>query len=151
PKGVAKAPVVIGINGLDSRKEDFMAETDNYINNGVAAFTIDMPGTGQSPVLIDVGSERVFSTAIDYLQSRADIDGERIVIQGRSGSGAWAAVVAYTEEDRIKGAAVHGAGLHDYYSREWQETALLSEEYLFDLFPARSAVYGTKTMEEFLA
>ena len=151
PKGVTRPPVVFGMNGLDSRKEGVIASSDRYIANGVAAFAIDMPGTGQSPVLIDVGSEKTLSRAIDYLQTRADIDGSRIVVQGRSWSGYWAAVLAYVERDRLRGAAVHGVGIHGYYQREWQEAQLKTKEYLFDLFPARSAVYGVTTLEEFFA
>ena len=151
PESSGPVPLVIGINGLDSRKEDVIAGADRYIANGVGVFAMDMPGTGQSPVLIDVGSERIFSAALDYLATRDDVDADRIAIQGRSWSGYWAAVVAYLEHDRLRGAAIHGVGIHGYYQPEWQEHALLSEEYLFDLFPARSAVYNTNTMEEFLA
>jgi len=151
PKGVTKPPIVIGMNGLDSRKEEVIAASDNYMKNGVAAVAIDMPGTGQSPILIDIGSERVISATIDYLLTRKDLDASRIVFQGRSWSGYWAAMAAYVEKDRIKGAAVHGVGIHDYYSKEWQEDALDTPEYLFDLFPARAAVYGVKTKEDFLA
>jgi pimeloyl-ACP methyl ester carboxylesterase len=145
------APLVFGMNGLDSRKEGVMNGSQNYINNGIAAFAIDMPGTGQAPLLIDVGSERYLSAALDYLQTRPEIDASRVVVQGRSWSGYWAAVLAYTERDRIRGAAVHGVGVHYYYQSEWQTTAVNSLEYLFDLFPARSVVYGVDTMEEFLA
>ncbi len=151
PEGEGAAPLVFGINGLDSRKEDVIVASDAYISRGVAAFAIDMPGTGQAPLLIDVGAERMFSAAIDYLETRSDIDASRIVVQGRSWSGYWAAVLAYTERDRILGAAVHGVGIHHYYQPEWQKTAILSSEYLFDLFPARAVVYGVETMEEFLA
>ena len=151
PEGAGAAPLVFGINGLDSRKEDVIVASDAYISRGVAAFAIDMPGTGQAPLLIDVGAERMFSAAIDYLETRSDIDASRIVVQGRSWSGYWAAVLAYTESDRIRGAAVHGVGIHHYYQPEWQKTAILSSEYLFDLFPARAVVYGVETMEEFLA
>ncbi len=151
PKIAEPAPVVFGINGLDSRKEDVIAASDTYISEGAAAFAIDMPGTGQAPILIDVGAERMFSAAIDYLETRSDIDSSRIVVQGRSWSGYWAAVLAYTERDRILGAAVHGVGIHHYYQPEWQQTAVLSPEYLFDLFPARAVVYDVETMEEFLA
>ena len=151
PNGVRPAPLVFGMNGLDSRKEGVMARSDAYIQNGVAAFAIDMPGTGQAPLLIDVGSERMLSAALDYLVERPDIDASRIVVQGRSWSGYWAAVLAYTERDRILGAAVHGVGIHNYYQPEWQKTAIMSEEYLFDLFPARSVVYGVDNMEDFLA
>ena len=151
PNGVRPAPLVFGMNGLDSRKEGVMARSDAYIQNGIAAFAIDMPGTGQAPLLIDVGSERMLSAALDYLSDRPDIDASRIVVQGRSWSGYWAAVLAYTERDRILGAAVHGIGIHNYYQPEWQKTAIMSEEYLFDLFPARSVVYGVDNMEDFLA
>ncbi|SVB91887.1 uncharacterized protein METZ01_LOCUS244741, partial [marine metagenome] len=108
PEGAGAAPLVFGINGLDSRKEDVIVASDAYISRGVAAFAIDMPGTGQAPLLIDVGAERMFSAALDYLETRPDIDASRIVVQGRSWSGYWAAVLAYTERDRIRGAAVHG-------------------------------------------
>ena len=118
PEGAGTVPLVFGINGLDSRKEDVIAGSDAYLSKGVAAFAIDMPGTGQAPILIDVGAERMFSAALDYLETRSEIDASRIVVQGRSWSGYWAAVLAYTERDRIRGAAVHGVGIHHYYQPE---------------------------------
>lgn len=151
PESESPVPLVLGINGLDSRKEDVIAGADRYVANGVGVFAMDMPGTGQSPVLIDVGSERVFTTALDYLATRDDVDSDRIAVQGRSWSGYWAALVAYLERDRVQGAAIHGVGVHGYYQPEWQKHAILSEEYLFDLFPARAAVYATETMEDFLS
>ena len=151
PEGVRPAPLVFGINGLDSRKEDVAANTDGFLKRGIGVFAIDMPGTGQAPLLIDVGAERMFSRALDYLQTRKDVDAKRVVVQGRSWSGYWAALMAYTEKDRIRGAVVHGVGIHDYFSAEWQKKAFSSREYLFDMFPARAAVYGTRTMEDFLA
>lgn len=149
--GTRPAPLVFGINGLDSRKEEVIARADRYLHAGVGVFAIDMPGTGQAPILIDVGAERMFSAALDYLATRKDVDAKRIVVQGRSWSGYWAAVMAYTEKERIRGAVVHGVGIHEYYSADWQKKAFSSREYLFDIFPARASVYGTKTMEEFLA
>ena len=151
PDGVRPAPLVFGMNGLDSRKEGVMAGSDAYIEHGIATFAIDMPGTGQAPLLIDVGSERYLSAALDYLVTRPEIDASRIVVQGRSWSAYWAAILAYTERDRILGAAVHGSGIHHYYQPEWQRGALTSPEYLFDLFPARAVVYGVDNMEDFLA
>jgi pimeloyl-ACP methyl ester carboxylesterase len=151
PPSSGPVPLVFGMNGLDSRKEEVIARADRYLNAGVGVFAIDMPGTGQAPILADVGAERMFSAALDYLSGRKDIDAKRIVVQGRSWSGYWAAVLAYTEKDRIRGAVVHGVGIHEYYSPEWQKKAFSSREYLFDMFPARASVYGTKTMEAFLA
>jgi len=60
PAGVRPAPIVFGINGLDSRKEDVIARVDSYLRAGVGVFAIDMPGTGEAPLLIDVGAERMF-------------------------------------------------------------------------------------------
>ena len=151
PRETRPAPLVFGMNGLDSRKEEVMYLSDAYVENGIAAFAVDMPGTGEAPLLIDVGSERMLSAAIDYLVERPEIDRSRIVVQGRSWSGYWAAVLAYTERERIAGAVVHGVGIHHYFQPQWQEKAIMSPEYLFDLFPARSVVYGVSNMEQFLA
>ena len=46
---------------------------------------------------------------------------------------------------------VHGVGIHEYYSPEWQKKAFSTREYLFDVYPARASVYGTRSMDEFLA
>ena len=151
PRAAGPVPLVFGINGLDSRKEEVIARADRYLNAGVGVFAIDMPGTGQAPILIEVGAERMFSAALDYLARRRDVDAKRIVVQGRSWSGYWAAVLAYTEKDRIRGAVVHGVGIHEYFAPDWQKKAFSTREYLFDIYPARASVYGTKTQEEFLA
>lgn len=151
PGAERPAPLVFRINGLDSRKEEMIAGADSYLKAGAAVFAIDMPGTGQAPLLIDVGAERMFSRALDYLQTRAEVDAKRIVVQGVSWSGYWAAVLAYTEKERIRGAVVHGVGIHEYYLPEWQKKTFSTREYLFDIYPARAAAYGARSMEEFFA
>src|SRR5207253_8979959 len=119
PANESPATIVFVINVLDSRKEEVIAQADAYLKNGVGVFALDMPGTGQAPILVDVGAERMFSRALDYLQTRLEIDAKRIVVQGRRWSGYWAAVMAYTEQDRLRGAVVDGVGIHEYYSPEW--------------------------------
>jgi pimeloyl-ACP methyl ester carboxylesterase len=151
PKSTKPVPLVFGINGLDSRKEDVIARVDDFLKLGIGVFAIDMPGTGQSPILVDVGSERLFSAALDWLQTRPDIDAKRIVVQGRSWSGYWAALMAYTEKNRIRGAVVHGVGIDGFFSPEWQKKSFSTREYLFDIFPARASIYGVKTEEDYLA
>ncbi len=151
PPNVRPAPLLIGISGLDTRKEDVAATSDNFLKRGIGLLALDMPGTGQAPLKVDVGAERIYSRVLDYLQTRADVDAKRIVVRGQSWSGYWAALVAYKERARIRGAVVHGVGIHGYFQPEWQSKGLTTREYLFDLFPARSAVYGVSTMEEFLA
>jgi esterase FrsA len=151
PPGVRPAPLVIGISGLDTRKEDVAATSENFLRRGIGLMALDMPGTGQAPVKVEVGAERMYSRSLDYLQTRKDVDAGRIVFRGQSWSGYWSALMAYKERDRISGAVVHGVGIHGYFQPDWQRKGLTTREYLFDLFPARSAVYGVRTMEEFLA
>jgi len=42
--------------------------------SGIGVVAIDMPGTGESPVKADIGSERIFSRVLDYLATRSDVD-----------------------------------------------------------------------------
>jgi esterase FrsA len=151
PPNVRPAPLLIGISGLDTRKEDVAAASDSLIRRGIAVLALDMPGTGQAPIKVDVGAERMYSRVLDHLQTRKDIDAKRIVVRGQSWSGYWAAILAYTERERLRGAVVHGVGIHGYFQPEFQRTGLATREYLFDLFPARSAIFGVKTLDEFLA
>ena len=87
PKDVRPAPLIFAISGLDTRKEDMVVTNDLFLKNGIGIFAIDQPGTGQSPLKIDVGSERVFSAALDFLQTRNDVDAKRIVVRGQSWAG----------------------------------------------------------------
>jgi pimeloyl-ACP methyl ester carboxylesterase len=151
PKGVAKAPVVMTIGGLDGRKENAAIRNAAYLRHGVAFFSLDMPGTGQTRITIEPGAEKVFSAALDALEKRDDVDGRRVVVYGGSWGGHWSARVAYTEKDRIRGAVVHGGPVHGYFQPDWQRKALGTREYLFGLFEARAAVYGVKTLDDFLA
>ncbi len=49
------------------------------------------------------------------------------------------------------GAVVQAGPVHGYFQPDWQRKALGTREYLFGLFEARAAVYGVKTLDEFLA
>jgi esterase FrsA len=152
PQAVRPAPLVLAIAGLDSRKEDVVSASDNYLRQGVGLFAFDMPGTGQAPIKADVGAERIFSAVLDYIATRPELDAQRVVVQGRSWSGYWAAVLAYTEKARLRGAVMHGGPIHAYFQRAWQEQGLNTREYLFDLFEARAAIYpGVSTREQFFA
>jgi esterase FrsA len=151
PKDVRPAPLVFMINGTDSRKEDEVQGHDSLFRDGIGVVAIDMPGTGESPVKADVGSERIFSRALDYLATRPDVDSTRIVAWGVSYGGHWSANLAYIERARLRGAVVQGGPVHDYYTAEWQKKSLGTPEYLFDLFAARAAIYGVESLDEFYA
>ena len=143
---------MISVGGLDSYKEFVVDQYGpDYLKAGLAYLALDMPGTGESPVKIDVGSERIFTSVIDALQKRSDIDPSRLGFQGVSWGGHWAARIAYDEPTRLKGVVVWGGPVHEYFQKDWQLKALGTREYLFDLFAARAGVYGAKTLDEFLA
>jgi pimeloyl-ACP methyl ester carboxylesterase len=152
PINVRPAPLVLTIGGLDGRKENASFRNDAYLEHGVAYFSFDMPGTGQSTIRQVVpGAEREFSRVLDYIGTRRDIDAKRVVVYGGSWGGHWAARLAYTERERIRGAVVQGGPVHEYFQPEWQTKAVKTREYLFELFEARAAIYGVKTLDEFLA
>lgn len=152
PPNVRPAPVVMSVGGLDSYKEYVVEQYGpDYLAAGLGYLAIDMPGTGESPIKIDVGAERIFSRLLDVLVARKDVDPKRIGFMGVSWGGHWATRVGYTEKDRLRGTVAWAGPVDMYFSKEWQAKALGTREYLFDLFAARSGVYGVSTLDEFYA
>jgi len=151
PKGVRPAPVVLAIGGLDSYKEYWCERAAEFVKLGLGVLCLDMPGTGEAPIKIDVGSERMYSSAIDFLLGRGDVDGTRLAALGVSWGGYWGAILGFTEKDRLRATVDWAGPTHLYFQPEWQKKALGTREYLFDLFAARASVYGAKDIDEFLA
>jgi esterase FrsA len=150
PEGSGPFPLMIQCGGLDYLKEQIADEALMFTAKGFAVLAMDMPGTGQAPILADVGSERMFSRAFDWAETRAEIDAKKMFMRGVSWGGHWATRVAFAEKDRILGSINHGGAVHHFFSAEWQLKALGTREYLMDLFDARSAIFGVKTLDEFL-
>ncbi len=149
PAAPRPAPLVFGIAGLDSRKEDVAAHSDAYLKRGLGLFAIDLPGTGESPhAAAETGSDRIFSAALDYLATRPEVDAGRIVVQGRSWSGYWAAKLAVTERERLRGSVMHGGPIHHYFQRPWLESSLATGEYLYDYLEAKCAMHGAGGLED---
>jgi esterase FrsA len=151
PTGVAPAPVVLAIGGLDSYKEYWGERINLFLKAGLGVLCLDMPGTGEAPIKIDVGAERMYARVIDYLVTRTDIDARKIAVIGASWGGYWASALAFSEKDRLRGAVSWGGPAHRYFQREWQENALGTREYLFDLFAARASVYRVESLDDFLS
>jgi len=156
PPGAAKPPVVMHWGGVDGWKEDRLRIAKTILGTGLASLTIDMPGSGENPVLYrDPAAERSYFTWLDYLPTRADIDGARVGVWGGSFGAYWAARLAFTAADRIKGAVFHGGNIHYGFQREWLLPAFTTggATYLFgaqSLLDARGRAMGTRTLEEFL-
>src|SRR6202008_5004385 len=77
-------PLVIAVNGLDSRKEDLSESFGAILRFGVAFLAVDGPGTGQAPIKASETADRMLSRVIDYAQSRPEIDKNRIEVHGVS-------------------------------------------------------------------
>jgi hypothetical protein len=82
-------PVVIAVNGIDSRKEDLAESFTAILPYGIGYIAVDGPGTGQSPVKVSESAERSLSRVLDYLQSRPEVDVSRIAIHGVSWGAYW--------------------------------------------------------------
>ena len=156
PPGVVRPPVVLHWGGVDGWKEDRQIQVGVLHRAGLASLTVDMPGTGENPILYgDPAAVKTYSAWIDHLASRSDVDGSRIGVWGASFGGYWAARLAYVEAKRLKGAVFHGGNVHYGFQREWLVPAFTTggATYLFgaaSLLEARAQAMGTKTMEEFL-
>jgi len=151
PKGEKKPPIIIFCGGLDGWKEERHGESDHYVKKGFATLAVDLPGTGESPIYHGSEGHKVFSAAIDYLETRNDIDSKRIVMYGGSQGGYYGAKMAFVEKDRLRACVAHGGPVHYSHTRAWQEKALKSSEYLMDFAISRWAAYGVKSMEEYYA
>jgi esterase FrsA len=144
------------LGGVDGWKEDRLRIAKAVMAQRLASLTIDMPGSGENPVLYaDPAAERTYLAWLDYLPQRAEIDGSRVGVWGGSFGAYWAARLAHVAPDRIKGAVFHGGNIHYGFQKEWLVPAFTTggATYLFgahSLFEARGRALGVKTIEEFL-
>jgi esterase FrsA len=148
PKDARNPPVVINIGGSDLWKDSVALQARGFLRKGIAAISVDMPGTGEAPEPCAPGAERMLSSVIDYLLARSDVDGERVIIRGQSWGSYWSARTAYAEPTRLKGAVFQSGPVHGYFQRSWQETAFRTKEFLFDYVPSRLHMLGKATVEE---
>jgi dienelactone hydrolase len=156
PSGAARPPVVMHWGGVDGWKENRQRASAGFHRAGIATLTVDMPGTGENPVLYgDVAAARTFSAWLDHLAQRNDLDGSRVGVWGGSFGAYWAARLAYVEARRIKGAVFHGGNVHYGFQEKWLVPAFTTggATYLFgpaSLLEARGRAMGTTTMAEFV-
>jgi len=143
-------PVIIGIAGLDSRKENVAEAYNVVLPRGVAFFAVDSPGTGESPVKASTNADRVYSRVIDTLAARPDVDKSRILVHGMSFGAYWAAKLAHTEAARLRGVVAQSPGVHNYFATDFLRKTVYTREYLFDRAPAYQHVYGKASLDDVL-
>ncbi len=152
--GAARAPLLVQLNGLDSTKEmKYRVGLPRWLaQRGVSSLIIDQPGTGEALRLH--GMTAVYNTEIwaskvvDWLETRADVDPQRIGCEGVS-LGGYYCPRAVAFEPRFACGVVWGAN-HDW--RDVQKKRLQKE----GSFPVPHYwqhvqwVWGAKDMDDFM-
>lgn len=147
----APVPLIYAVSGLDSRKENLADQYAPLLERGIGFFTIDGPGTGQSPVKASATADRVLSRALDYLRTRQEIDPGRILLHGVSFGGYWASKLAIVEKERLSGVVVQSPPVHEFFQTDAVLKFIGNREYLFDGVPAIiSTVESVTTVDDLL-
>ena len=143
-------PLVIAVNGLDSRKEDLTESFSAILPFGIGYLAVDGPGTGQNPIKVSENADRMLSRVIDYAQSRPEIDKNRIAMHGVSWGAYWAAKMAIVERARLRGCSAQSPPVDRFFQKDYLMNTLVgNREYLFDQVPALMAILeGVHTLEE---
>lgn len=143
PEGIENPPVVIMQPGLEATKEEIFGYCDGFLDRGMATFPVDGPGQGEAEYDLPIRGdyETVVKAIIDHLETRGDLDCNRVGIFGVSLGGYYAPRAAAFEK-RIK-ACVAISGAFDW-AANWDKKSDLNKE----VFRIRS---HAKTLEETLA
>lgn len=146
-------PLVIAVNGLDSRKEDLTESFSAILPFGVGYLAVDGPGTGQAPIKVSPTADRMLSAVIDYAQSRPEIDKNKIAMHGVSWGAYWATKMAIIERTRLRGASAQSPPTDKFFEKEFLMNSLLgNREYLFDQVPALMSICeGVNNLDELAA
>ena len=150
-----RAPCMIFTNGLDSVKEMiyWCGMGDDLARRGISTLMIDHPGVGEALRLKGLAgihdSERWAGAAVDYLESREDVEASRIGIIGWSLGGYYAPRAAAFEK-RLKLCVSWGA---NHFWGELQKRRLKreGENPVPHYWEHVMWVFGKKDMEAFMA
>ena len=101
--GDGPRPCMVFCNGLDSIKEMiFLSIRDTFASRGISCLMVDQPGVGEAlrlnglPAIPD--TERWAGAAVDYLETRDDVDASRLGMMGWSLGGYYAPRAAAYEK-----------------------------------------------------
>jgi len=151
PKGVKEAPMVVGIGGLDSRKEDMAERLRPLLTSGIGYLALDPPGGGEAPIKAAPGAERMLLRAVDYVFERPDVDKKRVVIYGSSLGGYWSTLLAALEENRLCAVVSQSPPIDETFARSRTMALAKNREYLFGFVQAQLFMYEGATNLETLA
>ena len=146
-------PLVIAVNGLDSRKEDLSESFSAILPYGIGFLAVDGPGTGQAPIKASPTADRMLSRVIDYVQTRPEVDKTRVAMHGVSWGAYWGTKLSIVERDRLKAVSVQSPPVDRFFQVDFLTNSLLgNKEYLFDQVPAMMSIFeGVSTLEDLKA
>src|SRR5881394_4577 len=151
PKASGRAPFIIAIAGLDSRKEEMVERFAPLVDRGFGVLALDSPGTGQSGVKATADADKSLNRVLDAVLARPEVDPKRVALYGGSYGGYWATILAVTERSRLKAVVAQSPAVHESFSRERTMNLAKNREYLFDYVPAQMFTYGVKNIEDLAA
>jgi dipeptidyl aminopeptidase/acylaminoacyl peptidase len=103
PKGASKPPVVVMCMGLDSAKEEMDDYENRFLARGLATLAFDGPGQGEAEYdfAICPEYEKPVKAVVDFVETRKDLDRDRVGVWGVSLGGYYAPRAAAFEK-RLK-------------------------------------------------
>jgi dipeptidyl aminopeptidase/acylaminoacyl peptidase len=101
--GAAKPPVVVMCMGLDSAKEEMDDYENRFLARGLATLAFDGPGQGEAEydLAICPEYEKPVKAVVDFIETRKDLDRDRVGVWGVSLGGYYAPRAAAFEK-RLK-------------------------------------------------
>lgn len=148
-----RAPCIVHFDGLDITKEIiYAAVAEEFRRRGVSVLIVDHPGVGEALRLDGLPSgpdtEKPAGACVDYLETRADIDPDRIGIMALSLGGYYAPRAAAFEK-RFKCAVAWGA-IFDYGKTVADRIGGQGEPSVPGYAEHVNWVFGCKTIEDTL-
>ena len=95
--------------------------SNNHLARGWGTIGVEIPGTGDCPALPQdpASSDRLWSSLLDWLDGRDELDKEKRVAWGLSTGGYYAIRIAHTHKSRLTGTVCQGGGCHRMFEPEW--------------------------------
>jgi 2,6-dihydroxypseudooxynicotine hydrolase len=148
PWHTPRPPVVILVPGLDSVKEELHLYGDDFLRRGMAVLAIDGPGQGEMEFAYPLRHDYDVPVryAVDYLESREDVDASRVGLMGVSFGGQFA-VRAAAFEPRLK-AVIENCGPYDQ-SENFHSRPQISRETLVHRLKAASEAEALEKLRSF--
>jgi dienelactone hydrolase len=151
--GAGPRPCMVFCNGLDSVKEMiYLSVRETLAVRGISCLMIDHPGVGEALRLAGLhaipDSEKWAAAAVDYLQTRTDVDAEKIGMMGWSLGGYYAPRAAAFEK-RFRLCVAWGAN-HNWGELQRRRLAREGDRPVPHYWDHVMWVWGKNSLEEFM-